>query len=97
MKNNIKVVARTLEVTKTVKRFNIHTSNFSVSQSDLDFVQDTDTVNVKVFDESETQIGSATFTSSQWHGATKREKKMKKSGRKVTFWTLPYTPSNGTD
>jgi hypothetical protein len=86
----IKVISRTLEITKRPKERNIGTRNVCITQKEKNEIQLTDTVILKVLDECNNLVAEAKYTGKEFHqGLVERTKRLK-YGEQVKFLTLGY-------
>ena len=87
---SIKVLSRTLELTKRVMPKNVNKRNVSINETEKSAVSIYDTVNLKVFDSEKNLIGSCTYTGAQFHSQLVQKEKRTKYGYIIKFYTLRY-------
>jgi len=86
----IKVLSRTLEITKTPKERNINTRNVSISEAEKNEVNVNDTVHLRVCDVGGNLVAEATYTGKQFHSQLVARQKQTKYGSVINFYTLGY-------
>lgn len=93
MKSNslrIVSVARSFEMTKTVKDKNLNTRKVSITEVEKNTILSNDSLVLRVKDEDGNFIGVAFYTGQQFQEKLVRREKTSKRGSKITFYTLPY-------
>lgn len=89
---SIKVVSRTLEITKRPKQKNLAGRKVSISHKERDAVQDNDTVLLKVYSPEKELIAEKTYTAKQFkRNLVEVEKRVGYAGYvKIKFFLLKY-------
>ncbi len=89
---SIKVVSRTLEITKRPKQKNLAGRKVSISFKERDAIQENDTVLLKVYNPEEELIAEKTYTAKQFkRSLVEMEKRVGYAGHtRIRFFTLEY-------
>ena len=89
---SIKVVSRTLEITKRPKEKNLAGRKVSISFKERDQVQENDTVLLKVYNPKDELIAEKTFTAKQFkRSLVEMEKRVGYAGfTRIRFFVLEY-------